>query len=172
MPQPFVQHNKLSERIEFQTYRANMIRVLQKLDNNYSADWKNKALHTAIQAYHLQKELLPPRMPPVQVSAIRPTGFRQATWEVQSKQSGRIVISSDTDPRRIAEAIGHGVFEKLVQEGFIRRYKAKDFAEFFGYFLFHEALTSKRLLQNNYFYECTEGNKNVFIRKLHNKRFR
>ena len=123
-------------------------------------------------SYQLQEEILPPSVTPVWITGFRNDWRTQASWVKQTPNKGKIAVSPNVPPIRVARAIGKGIYLKLVNANYLRRGNSTDFEEFFEYLLLSDYGKSPNPLKKNYFYDCTKGRKEIFIRKLHGKTFK
>lgn len=145
---------------------------LKKLDHRFSQWWKQQVMEELHSSYLLQLEILPPPLKPVKITGIDSRGGRHPKWIQQTSGSGKIMLNSKTPPRKISRAIAHGVMERLIKANYLRRYKVSDFEEFFEYLQLEKAGIPQQPLRNNFYYDCCQGKKKVFIRKLHQKAFK
>ena len=145
---------------------------LKKLDHRFSQWWKQQVMEELHSSYLLQLEILPPPLKPVKITGIDSRGSRHPKWIQQTSGSGKIMLNSKTPPRKISRAIAHGVMERLIKANYLRRYKVSDFEEFFEYLQLEKAGIPQQPLKNNFYYDCCQGKKKVFIRKLHQKAFK
>jgi hypothetical protein len=145
---------------------------LKKLDHRFSQRWKQQVAEVLRRSHVLQLEILPSPLKPVKITGFDSRGSKHPKWIQQTSGSGKIMLSNKTAPHKISRAIARGAMDKLIEAGLLRRYKVSDFEEFFEYLQLEMAGIRQQPLRNNFYYDCCQGKKKVFIRKLHQKSFK